>query len=172
MDILDKLRGGDLRSTGNADTVAEEIANNPELFKVVFNGLYDDDPVVRMRSADAVEKATKKRHELLAGYSLKIISILKSVDQQEVCWHMAQISPRLDLTKSENEQIIDLLERLLSHKSKIVRVSAMDALASFAERDKAIVDEVKEIIKAQMESGVPSILSRGRKLLQRLERRI
>jgi len=169
-DILDKLRGGDLRSTGNADAVAEEIANNPELFKVVFNGLYADDPVVRMRSADAVAKATKKRHELLAGYSSKIIFILESVDQQEVCWHMAQISPRLDLTKIENEQIVELLKGLLSHKSKIVRVSAMDALASFAERDKTLVDEVKEIIKAQMESGVPSILSRGRKLLQRLER--
>ena len=169
-DILDRLRGGDRRSTGRADAVAEEIVANPELFEIVFNGLYHDDPVVRMRSADAVEKASKKRPELLAGYSLNIISILKSVDQQEVCWHMAQLSPRLDLSKSEEKQILELLKRLLSHKSKIVRVSAMDALASFAEKDKTIVDEVKEIIKTQMEGGVPSILSRGRKLLQRLER--
>ena len=74
------------------------------------------------------------------------------------------------MTKSESEKIIELLERLLSHKSKIVRVSAMDALVSFAQRNTAIKDEVKEIIKEQMESGVPSILSRGRKLLKRLER--
>ncbi len=170
-DILDKLRGGDLRSTGNADAVAKEIANNPGLFEVVFNGIYDDDPVVRMRVADAVEKASRKRPELLAGYSSKIFSLLESVDQQEICWHVAQISPRLDLTKSEEKQIIELLKRLLSHKSKIVRVSAMDAMATFAERDETIVDEVRKIIKAQMESGVPSIISRGRKLLQRLERK-
>ncbi len=167
--ILDKLRGGDLRSIGDANEVAREITNNPELFKVVFRGVYDDDPVVRMRAADVVEKASQKRPELLADYSSKIISILESADQQEVCWHMAQISPRLDLTKSEEKKIVELLKKLLSHKSKIVRVSAMDAMASFAERDEMIIDEVKKIIKAQMESGVPSILSRGCKLLQRLE---
>ena len=170
--ILDKLQGGDLRSIGEANEVAREIANNPELFKIVFRGLYDDDPVVRMRAADAVEKASQKRPELLIGYSSRIISILESVDQQEVCWHMAQISPRLDLTQSEEKQIIDLLKRLLSHKSRIVRVSAMDAMATFAERDETIMDEVKEIIRAQMKSGVPSILSRGRKLLRRLERNV
>jgi len=82
---------------------------------------------------------------------------------------MAQVSPRLDLSKSEEKQIIELLKRLLSHKSKIVRVSAMDAIASFAERDKTIVDEVREIIRIQMKSGAPSILSRGRKLLHQLE---
>ena len=58
-DILDRLRGGDRRSTGNADAVAKEIANKPELFEVVFNGIYNDDPVLRMRAADAVEKASK-----------------------------------------------------------------------------------------------------------------
>lgn len=171
-DILDRLRGGDRRSTGNADAVAEEIIANPKLFNAVFNGLYHDDPVLRMRAADAVEKASQKCPELLAGYSSKIISILESVDQQEVCWHMAQISPRLDLTKSEEKKIIELLKRLLLHRSKIVRVSAMDAMATFAERDETIVDEVKEIIKEQMKSGIPSILSRGRKLLQRLERNV
>ena len=171
-DILDRLRGGDRRSTGSADAVAEEIVANPELFNAVFSGLYHDDPVLRMRAADAVEKASQKRPELLAGYSSQIISILESVDQQEVCWHMAQISPRLDLTKSEEKQILELLKRLLSHKSKIVRVSAMDAMAAFAERDETIVDKVKEIIKEQMKSGIPSILSRGRKLLQRLEREV
>ncbi len=168
-DILDKLRGGDLRSTGNADAVAEEIATNPELFTAVFNGLYDEDPIVRMRSADAVEKASKMRPEILAGYSSKVLSILRSVEQQEVCWHMAQISPRLDLSKSEEHKIVELLKKLLSHKSKIVRVSAMDAMASFAERDETIVNEVKEILKLQMKSGVPSVISRGRKLLHRLE---
>lgn len=83
---------------------------------------------------------------------------------------MAQIAPRLDLTKGEEKQIIELLKKLLSHKSKIVQVSAMDAMASFAERDETITDEVKEIIKIQMKSGAPSLLSRGRKLLHKLER--
>ncbi|NOX32192.1 MAG: hypothetical protein GXP56_00430 [Deltaproteobacteria bacterium] len=95
-----------------------------------------------MRSADVVEKITKDRPELLSGYSSKVISVLESAEQQEVCWHMAQISPRLDLTKIEERRLTELLMKLLSHKSKIVRVSAMDALTSFAERNESILKEV------------------------------
>ncbi len=53
---MDKLKGGDLRSIGRADEVVSDIQKNRSLFKDVFKGLYSDDPVVRMRSADVVEK--------------------------------------------------------------------------------------------------------------------
>ena len=127
-DILNKLQGGNLRSIGRANEVVQEIEDNPSLFHEVFSGLSDNDPVVRMRSADVIEKVSKNRPELLSGYSSKVISTLGSVSQQEVCWHMAQITPRLEYTKRQEMQIIGSLKRLLSHKSKIVRVSAMDAL--------------------------------------------
>ncbi len=58
-DILEKLRGGDLRSIGQANEVAQEIKTNSALFEAVFSGLYDSDPVVRMRSSDVIEKVTK-----------------------------------------------------------------------------------------------------------------
>ena len=167
--ILDKLQGGDLRSIGKANEVVQEIKKNPALFNEVFCGLSDNDPVIRMRSADVVEKVTKDRPELLLGYSSKVISILASVDQQEVCWHLAQISPRLEYTKQEKRRVTESLKKLLSHKSKIVRVSAMEALTSFAERDESILKEVTELIMAQMKNGSPAVLARGRNLLRRLE---
>lgn len=108
--ILDKLRGGDRRSIGQANEVAQEVENNPALFESLFRGLFNDDAVVRMRSADAIEKATKKYPELLSGYTSRIISILVSAEQQEVCWHMAQIAPRLKYEASEEKSIIKALE--------------------------------------------------------------
>ena len=170
-DILEKLQGGDLRSIGQANEVAQAVQEDPTLFETVFRGLYDRDPVVRMRSADVIEKATKKQPGFLFGFTSQVISLLESVEQQEVCWHLAQISPRLECTKSEETRLIDLLKKLLSHKSKIVRVSAMDSLAIIAERNPSIWNEVVGIIKVQMEQGSPAVQSRGRKLLQRLERR-
>lgn len=169
--ILDKLRGGDLRSIGRANEVAQEIENNFALFGPVFGGLYDSDPVVRMRSADAIEKVTKGKPELLSGYSSQIISILSSVEQQEVCWHMAQVAPRLEYTAEEEDQIIEILKRYLLHKSKIVRVSAMESLAIIAKKNCSILDEVIKTIIKQTENGSPAIQSRGRKLLQRLKRK-
>lgn len=168
-DILEKLRGGDLRSIGQANEVVQAVQENPTLFEAVFRGLYDRDPVVRMRSADVIEKATKKQPEFLSGCTSQVISLLESVEQQEVCWHLAQIAPRLECTKSEGTRLIGLLKKLLSHKSKIVKVSAMDSLAIIAERNPSIWNEVVGIIKVQMEQGSPAVQSRGRKLLQRLE---
>ena len=170
-DILEKLRGGDRRSIGRANEVAQEIEENPALFGAVFGGLYDGDPVVRMRSADAIEKVTENKPELLSGYTAQVIAILVSAVQQEVCWHMAQITPRLECSADEENEIIGALQRYLSHKSKIVQVSAMESLTIFAERNRALSDEVTAIIKVQMANGSPAVQSRGRKLLRRLKSR-
>jgi HEAT repeat protein len=168
-DILQNLRGGDLRSIGRANEVAQEIEKNSSLFEAVFSGLYDSDPIVRMRSADVIEKVTRHKPELLSSHTTEIISILTSDDQQEVCWHMAQIAPRLEYTANEENLIIKALKSYLSHKSKIVRVSAIESLAIFAERNSSILNEVIDVIKNQIETGSPAVQVRGRKLLQRLE---
>jgi len=170
-DILEKLHGGDLRSIGQANEVVQEIEKKPALFGAVFSGLYDREPVVRMRSADVIEKVTKNKPELLSGYTSKAITILAFAEQQEVCWHMAQVAPRLECTANEENEIIEVLKRYLLHKSKIVTVSAMESLAIFAERNSSILHEVIEIIKKQKKNGSPAVQSRGRKLLQRLERK-
>ena len=168
--ILDDLRGGDLRSIGRANEIADKVEQNSALFGEVFKGLYDNDPIVRMRSADVIEKVTKNKPQLLRGFTSKIISILASAEQQEICWHMAQIAPRLACTKNEVNQIIKILKRYLSHKSKIVNVSAMESLAVFTQINSSILNEVIEIIKEQEKTGSPAVQSRGRKLLKRLEK--
>lgn len=58
-DILSKLKGGDLRSKGKSEEVVADILNQPFLFGEVFEGMLNDDPVVRMRAADAIEKVSR-----------------------------------------------------------------------------------------------------------------
>jgi len=89
--------------------------------------------------------------------------------QQEICWHLAQMAPRLDLTTTEKELVVSTLKKYLQHKSKIVRVSALDALATISLKEKTIRDEVISIIKEQIASGIPSLVARGNKLLRRLD---
>jgi len=168
MSILYKLRGGDLRSIGLSNEVAEDIEKNASLFETVFRGLYDSDPLIRMRSADVIEKVAQNKPELLLNHTSEVISILTTAKQQEVCWHMAQIAPRLAYSQNEENEIIKALKRYLTHKSKIVRVSAMESLANIAERNRSILNEVIEIIKVQKATGSPAIQARGRKLLKRL----
>ena len=166
--MLDKLRGGDLRSIGRSNEMVADIEEDPTLIEKVFPGLYDPDPVLKARSADVIEKATRNRPELLLNHKKEIISILKNDEEQEVCWHIAQMIPRLRYTSEEEADIIDALNRYLAHKSKIVRVSALEALTDLAEKNQRILKEVISTIRLHVKTGSPAVQARGRKLLKRL----
>ena len=166
--VLCKLKGGDRRSIGRADEVVTDIQKNQSLFKEVFKGLYSDDNVVRMRSADVVEKISRQNPGLLAGFEKTIIKELSQIEQQEICWHIALLLPRLSYTKTQEKEIFEILKGYLSHKSKIVNVNAMEALAILATKNNTILQDVKQIIKSEVASGSPAIQARGKKLLKRL----
>jgi hypothetical protein len=71
--ILKKLEGGDLRSIGRAEEVVGDILENPALFGEVFDGMLSEDPRVRMRSADALEKVSSRHAEYLQPLKGRLI---------------------------------------------------------------------------------------------------
>lgn len=170
MEILDKLRGGDLRSIGRADEVVKDILAEPDLFDDVFKGLYMSDPCVRMRSADVIEKVTRRHPEYLAKLKDTVLSDIAHIDQQEVIWHVAQIFPRINWTSPERDKAVRILKQYLDHQSKIVVVSAMQALAELAEQYPVLRKDTIKMINNLTISGSPAMRSRGRKLLKRLQR--
>jgi hypothetical protein len=169
-DVLKKLEGGDRRSIGRVDEVVAEVLNDPSLFEVVFHAMPGDDPIIRMRSADAVEKITAKHPEYLQPYKKKLIQQVAKVDQQEVRWHVAQMFPRLELSKEEQAVVVEILLDYLNDKSKIVKTFSMQALADFAERDASLRPKVIQLLEELTTTGSPAMKSRGRKLLEKLKR--
>ncbi len=88
--VLQKLKDGDLRSIRKADEAVQDILNDPQLFEV-FEGMLNDDPRVRMRSADALEKVSSKHPEYLQPFKNWLINEIAKIKQQEVRWHVAQM---------------------------------------------------------------------------------
>ncbi len=166
--LLEKLRGGDRRSIGLANEVARQVLRAPALLRELFRGMLSSDPVIRMRAADAAEKVTAERPELLQRYKKRLLHEIASIDQQEVRWHVAQMIPRLELTPQERAVAVKILITYLALKSKIVRTVALQALASFAANDPALRRKVLEIVRDAAEKGSPAMQARGRKLLAQL----
>jgi len=169
-DVLKKLEGGDRRSIGRVSEVVADVLNDPSLFEVIFNAMLSDDPIIRMRSADAVEKITAKHPEHLQPYKKKLIQQVAKINQQEVRWHVAQMFPRLELSKEEQAVIVEILLDYLDDKSKIVKTSSMQALADFAERDASLRSRIIQLLEELTQTGSPAMRSRGRKLLEKLKR--
>ena len=111
--LLKKLRGGDRRSIGRVEEVVENVLGDASLFEPLLGGLFVDDPVVRMRAADAVEKITADRWELLQPHKSRLIRLAGDTGQQEVRWHIAQFIPRLDLNARERVEIVEILKQYL-----------------------------------------------------------
>ncbi len=73
--IVSLLEGGDRRTIGRADEVAVMVLQKPKLFAQLIAGLWSDDPLVRMRAADAAEKVTRENRELLQHYKEEMRAI-------------------------------------------------------------------------------------------------
>lgn len=95
--IAEKLAGGDRRSIGRVDEVVAEVLADPRCFEELFLGLSNEDEVIRMRAADAIEKISRRHPEFIQPYKEEIISEISKIDQQEVRWHWAQMVTRLEL---------------------------------------------------------------------------
>lgn len=167
-DILQKLAGGDRRSIGRVSEVVTDVLNDPTLFEVVFHGMVSDDPVIRMRSADAIEKITARRPEYLQPHKTTLIQRVAKIEQQEVRWHVAQMVARLELSQEERAVVVEILLGYLNDKSKIVKTFSMQALADLAEQDVSLRSQVIPLLEELTETGSPAMRSRGRKLLERL----
>jgi HEAT repeat protein len=144
--------------------------NEPGLFDPLFAGIQHDDPLIRMRAADAVEKITARHFEYLQPYKEQLLESIAAIDQQEVRWHVAQMLPRLALNPAELGAAVQILRGYLDDRSQIVKTSAIQALADLAETDAGLRQELIPLLEQLVQTGSPAVKSRGRRLLAKLKR--
>lgn len=168
--ILSRLRGGDRRSIGNVTGVVAAVRKRPDLFEDLVTGLFDEDPVVRMRAADAMEKISLEKPQFLQPFKPELIRLAQQTQQQELRWHAAQMIPRLKLTPKETEAVTDIFFDYLTDKSKIVVTFAMQALSDLALKKGVASASMIRAIEGLTRTGSPAIQSRGKKLLPKLKK--
>lgn len=168
------LTGGDLRSIGRANEVVAILRAQPARFEDVIRLLRDgDDPVVRMRAADAAEKASRLDPLLIQPYKRDLLALLAESVQKEIRWHLAQMIPRLRLTAAELRSATRSLQLYLTDRSSIVKTCAMQALSDLALQNRnrigrlgiAITDQIRILAR----TGTPAMRARGKILLRKLE---
>src|SRR5579862_7240005 len=112
-DILGMLRGGDRRSIGRADRVAEIARENASLFPRLIAGMWNEDDLVKMRAADAAEKVSRKQPQLLQSFKTELLGLMGETEQQEVRWHLAAMILRLELDADERQFAVARLKEYL-----------------------------------------------------------
>jgi len=163
--ILKKLEGSDQRSIGRSEEVVSDILKEPGLFHVLIEGLSAENPIIRMRVSDAMEKVSLGSPEYLQPYKQQLLELAAHAVQKEVRWHMAQILPRLNLNHNEKIDVVNTLLAYLSDNSSIVRTFVMQAFADIAKTDEELRLSLRDHISELAATGTPAMKARGRKLL-------
>lgn len=167
--VLRALTGGDRRSIGRSNQVVKIVRRQPALFPALIDCMFHEDELVRMRAADAVEKLTVSSPEWLRPFKRRLIGLAVSTEQQELRWHLAQMLPRLELSRKDRMVVAAIFRGYLQDQSRIVKTFAMQGLADLAMQDPRLRDSIRPFIASLMRTGSPSMKSRGRKLLLRLD---
>ena len=134
--LLQKLSGGDLRSDGRANEVAEEVNRNPQLLEQLLEGLSEPDDVIRARTAHALERISRTNQGLFRGLMPQLINPSVNDRIPMVRWHLAMIFGNTASTVVDNKPVVSALLRLLKDESAIVRCWAISSLCIIGRRDK------------------------------------
>jgi hypothetical protein len=165
MDLEDMLGGGDLRSIGESNKVADQISTQDE-FDSLFKFLHDKERLTVMRAADAVEKITLKHPEYLARHKDAVVNFCLSETNIEFKWHLALLMPRLPLAADEQHVVFGILKNwaLNPKESKIVRANALQSLHELSTQNDMLKIDFSATAAAVAEENIPSLNARIRKL--------
>ncbi len=112
---------------------------DPSLFPQLMAGLWSENPLVRMRAADAAEKVTRNNPALLQPFKKELLGLMAETTQQELRWHLAAMIPRLALNTAERKLAASLLNGYLEDRSSIVKTFALQGLADLARGDPSML---------------------------------
>ena len=167
--LIERLKGGDIRSDGEANDVAADVLNHPKLFALLYAGLAEPDDLVRGRSAHALEQVSRSKPDLLLPYLDQLAAQSAEDPLPMVRWHLAMIFANLAVFEEQIEPLSSALFRLLDDNSVFVKSWAVSSLTIIGRRYPGLRAQVTEEIKALRSESGKAIQSRVRIALDVLE---
>jgi len=163
----------DRRSIGRSNQVVALVLQHPRSrtfgTEQLVRALWHSDPVVRMRAADALEKASILKPAILSRFKSELLGLLGETTQQELRWHLALMLPRLPLTPAERRRSVAHLRRYLDDRSSIVKTCALQAIFELSEQDFSLRSEALDLLRIAARSGTAAMRARSRILLKRVK---
>lgn len=166
-DYVTILSGGHPNSLGRTQQVVDEVLSDRHKLPALFNSLTSDDPVVRMRVGDALEKVARQQPDWFAQYVNRILDDMGAIEQPSIQWHVAQLLTEIPLTVEQRRKGIKWLWR--THDSThdwIVISETLTALAFFAPTSISVRQKLPSALQKAKRDPRKAVARRADKLLQ------
>lgn len=167
--VREMLTPGRRLDCGYACEVAALLLKNPRKTGQVVECLWDEEAGIANRAADALERASGRRPQILARWKEALLDRMLDAGENKLRWNLALMMTRTQLTEAETARAATVLRSWLDDKSSIVKTSAMHGLAGLTRWDNSMLPEVLDMLRVLSRSGTPAMRARGRILLKRME---
>ena len=163
------LAPGKRLDVGRVWEVVELIEGKPGKVAQLVECLFDDDPAIASRAADALERVTRDRQHQAQRWKEALVGLLAETTHKKIRWNLALTIPRLKLTVAECRRTAEILNTYLNDPSSIVKTAALHGLADLTRQDPNSLPDVLDILRTAGRSGTPAMRARSRILLKALE---
>src|SRR5437867_6348497 len=133
------LAGGDRRSVAQSGRARAIVSAQPDRVSELAQLAGDEDWLVSMRALDLLEEFAHDHPEWVQSHKKLFIGSLSDSDKWEVRLQIVRALPLLNWTRRERVRAIAILQRDVKHPQKFVRAWALDSLATFAEKNAALL---------------------------------
>jgi len=165
-DILEWLKGKDLRSDGSANQAAEAVLQQPVLLEDLIDGLNSEEVVVRGRACDALEKMTRERPDLTIAFLPLLLDTLRKDRLMMVRMHLAMALGHLALYPESVPRTLPALLELLEDSAVFTRSWAIVSLCIIARLYPRHRGEIIQHIEAYKDDTSIAIRSKVRNAME------
>jgi hypothetical protein len=154
---------------GRSRDLAELMLAKPRKVGQLIECMWDEDPGIVNRAADALERATYHRPKIAQAWKESLIGLMAEAEQNKLRWNLALLVPRLELSVADARRAAAALRGYLDDPGSIVKTAAMHGLTGLTRHDRELLPEVLDMLRILSRSGTPAMRARGRILVKSLE---
>ena len=167
--IRQMLAPGRPLDVGRVWEVVELIEGQPRKLAHLIECLFDDNPAIASRAADALERVTRDRPQQAQRWKEPLLGFLSETTEKKVRWNLALTIPRLKLTVPECRRVASVLSTWSDDRSSIVKTAALHGMADLTRQDPDSLPAVLDVLRVAGRSGTPAMRARSRILLKAIE---
>ena len=163
------LIGGDRRSIAQSNRARALVEKDSELVADLAALVNDENWLVSQRALDLLEKLAHDHPDWIEPHKHVFIGPLSGSDKWEIRLQIVRALPLFKWQPTELRRVKAILRENLSNPQTFVRAWALDSLATFAEKDKALGPVVRRALTAFENSQSKALQARARKIRQRIK---
>ena len=167
--IREMLAPGGRLDVGRAWEVVELVEGRPGKLSQLIECLWDDNPAVANRAADALERVTRDRPAQAQRWKDALLGLIAETTEKKVRWNLALVIPRLKLTLPECRRVAEVLRTYLDDRARVVKTAALHGMTDLTRQDPASLPGVLDLLRVAGRSGTPAMRARSRILLKEIE---